>query len=372
VGLELPQLAPAIYASLAKELPPFSPPSNPLDLTAQALIDPGLYGRVLDLIARDAAFGSIVLVVGLPSADSADRKMPPIIDALGKFDGKQPVLFAMLGEDCPIPMTHVDRVRATGTPFFRSPERAFRALAALKSMAPTPAAIPVAARSAAKPLTAGVVPEYRAKELLADRGLKMPPGRLVTSLEEALPVAEELGFPLALKAQSSALPHKSEAGAVALDIRDGASLRAAWATMRDRLARERPEVSLDGMLLERMSEAGIEIIVGARNEGVWGPVILVGLGGILTEVLQDVVIVPAGVPREDIARALRSLKGAKLFEGYRGSPPADLDAAIAVVEALSAVLLEHPEIVEADLNPVRLHARGKGATVLDALFVVKG
>jgi acyl-CoA synthetase (NDP forming) len=197
----------------------------------------------------------------------------------------------------------------------------------------------------------------------------MPPGRLVGSLDEALQAAQELGFPLALKAQSSQLPHKSEAGAVALDIRDGASLRSAWDTMKHRLA-ERSGLSLDGMLLERMSEAGIEIIIGARNEGGWGPVIMVGLGGILTELLQDVVFIPAGAGRAQIERALRSLKGAKLFDGYRGSPPADVDAAITVVEILSALLLEHPEIVEADLNPVRIHARGQGATVLDALFVV--
>jgi acyl-CoA synthetase (NDP forming) len=140
--------------------------------------------------------------------------------------------------------------------------------------------------------------------------------------------------------------------------------------MQARLAAERPEVSLDGMLLERMSDAGIEIIIGARNEGGWGPVILVGLGGILTELLQDVVLIPAGVSRVEIERALRSLKGARLFDGYRGSPPADLEAAVNVVETLSGLLLEHPEIVEADLNPVRIHARGSGATVLDALFVV--
>ena len=281
----------------------------------------------------------------------------------------------MLGEDCPIPMAHVDRIRDTGTPFFRSPERAFRALAALKRLArqsdvTQAAAIASAARSVAAPLEPGMVPEYRAKQLLARRGLKMPPGRLVVSLEEALTAADELGFPLALKAQSSHLPHKSEVGAVALDIRDGASLRSAWSTMQGRLAAERSGVSLDGMLLERMSEAGIEIIIGARNEGGWGPVILVGLGGILTELLQDVVFIPAGVGRAEIERALRSLKGARLFDGYRGSPPADVDAAITVVETLSALLLEHPEIVEADLNPVRIHARGQGATVLDALFVV--
>ena len=233
-----------------------------------------------------------------------------------------------------------------------------------------PAAIAPAARSVATPLEPGIHPEYRAKQLLARWGLKVPPSRLVVSLEDALTAADELGFPLALKAQSSRLPHKSEVGAVALDICDGASLQSAWATMRDRLAAERPGVSVDGMLLERMGEAGIEIIIGSRNEGGWGPVILVGLGGILTELLQDVVFIPAGVRRSDIARALRSLKGAKLFDGYRGSPPADVDATITVIETLGALLLQHPEIVEADLNPVRIHARGLGATVLDALFVV--
>jgi acetate---CoA ligase (ADP-forming) len=302
IGLELPRLSATTHGALVGELPVFSPPSNPLDLTAQALIDPGLYRRVLDLIARDSAFGSVVMVVSLPSADSAGRKLPPIIEALGSFAGNQAVVFAMLGEDCPIPAAYVDRIRDTGTPFFRSPERAFRALAALKGLARIPVAIPAAARSFASALEPGVLPEYRAKQLLARLGLKLPPGRLVVSLEEALTAAAELGFPLALKAQSGSLPHKSEAGAVALDIRDGASLRAAWSTMQNRLAAERPGVSLDGMLLERMSEAGIEIIIGARNEDGWGPVILVGLGGILTELLQDVVLIPAGGVQKSNAR----------------------------------------------------------------------
>jgi acyl-CoA synthetase (NDP forming) len=379
VGLDLPSLSTPTHDALVGQLPVFSPPSNPLDLTAQAMSDTGLYRRVLELIARDSAFGSVVITISLPSAESADRKLPLIIDALHSLDGSQGVVFAMLGEDCPIPLAYVDKIRDTGTPFFRSPERAFRALAAVKRLARAfdemrgdvlPTGASSAARSVEPPLDPGMVPEYRAKQLLARRGLKMPPGRFVVSLEEALTAADQLGFPLALKAQSSQLPHKSEAGAVALDIRDGASLRSAWSTMTNRLAAERADVSLDGMLLERMSETGIEIIIGARNEGGWGPVIMVGLGGILTELLQDVVFIPAGLGRAQIERALRSLKGAKLFDGYRGSPPADVDTAITVVEILGTLLLQHPEIVEADLNPVRIHARGQGATVLDALFVV--
>ncbi|HEY6924073.1 MAG TPA: CoA-binding protein, partial [Steroidobacteraceae bacterium] len=173
VGLELPRLSAVTQRALAGELPPFSPPSNPLDLTAQALIDPDLYRRVLDVIARDPAFGSVVVTISLPSADSADRKLPPIIDALGSRDGEQAVLFAMLGEDCPIPSAYVDRIRATGTPFFRSPERAFRALAALKKLARVPPPIAPVAADVAAPLQPGILPEYRAKRLLARCGLKV-------------------------------------------------------------------------------------------------------------------------------------------------------------------------------------------------------
>ncbi len=109
----------------------------------------------------------MAVVIGLPSAQSADRKLPPIIDALGAFAGNQAgskaIVFSMLGEDCPIPLTHVENIRATGTPFFRSPERAFQALAALKGLSQSPVAIAPAARTAATPLESGTVPEYRAK-----------------------------------------------------------------------------------------------------------------------------------------------------------------------------------------------------------------
>jgi acetate---CoA ligase (ADP-forming) len=370
VGLELPKLSAASQAALAPQLPAFSPPSNPFDLTAQALIDPDLYKKVLDQISADTSFGSVVLTIGLPSGGSADRKLPPIIATLEQLDGRQAVLFAMLGEDCPIPQAYVDRIRAAGVPFFRSPERAFRALAALKGMR-NPTAIKPPAGGIGARLEPGVVPEYRAKEMLAASGVKMPRSRMARSIEEGLKAAKELGFPLALKAQSSRLPHKSEAGAVALNLADNAALQAAWSTMLNRLKSENPDILLDGMLLERMSEPGLELIVGARNEGGWGPVVLVGLGGVLTEVLQDAVIIPAGAGRADIERALRSLKGARLLDGYRGSPAADVEALVDVVDCLSGFLLQHPEVTEADLNPVRVHAKGQGATVLDALFVVR-
>src|SRR5690606_3488335 len=109
-GLALPPLSPPTYEALASQLPVFSPPSNPLDLTAQAMRDTGMYRRVLELIAQDSAFGSVVITISLPSAESANRKMPLIIDALNSLDGNQGSVFAMLGEDCPIPVTYVEQM----------------------------------------------------------------------------------------------------------------------------------------------------------------------------------------------------------------------------------------------------------------------
>ncbi len=370
-GLDLPQLPQPIFAALRDELPPFSPPSNPLDLTAQALVDPSLYFRVIEAVAEDPAYGSIVIAITLPSAEAADRKLPPIIDALRDLAGRKPVVFAMLGEDCPIPEHHVDAIRATGTPFFRSPERAFRALAQL-TRGNAAGIVPPAERGGkdAPALPAGTMPEYQAKPFLAEFGLPFAKGGLATSVEEAVSIAEQIGWPVALKAQAADLPHKSDAGGVALDLRDAEALRGAWDKMQSRLAEAAPGLTLDGVLVETMAAPGVELIVGARNDGEWGPVILVGMGGVFTEILGDAALIPAQASRDAMKRALESLAGAALLGPYRGASAADVEAGLDIIEGLARAVLHHPEIAEVDLNPVVLHEEGEGASVIDALIVV--
>lgn len=372
VSLDLPVLPDVIFDVLKGELPPFTPPSNPLDLTAQALVDPSLYFGVISAVADDPAYGSIVIAITLPSAESADRKMPPIIDALRELNGRKPVVFAMLGEDCQIPERHVTDVRATGTPFFRSPERAFRALAQL-TKPNNVETLPLleVSETQVKKLPSGMIPEYRAKPLLAKFGIHFAEGALATSADEAAAIAGRIGWPVVLKAQAAELPHKSDAGGVAIGIADEAALRGAWDKVQAAVAAARPDLVLDGILVEPMAESGLELIVGARNDGEWGPVILVGMGGVMAEVLRDAVLIPASASRAAIARALHSLAAAPLFDGYRGSKPVDLEAAMDVIEALAHMVQSHPEIAEVDLNPVVLHPTGEGASVLDALIVVR-
>ena len=183
--------------------------------------------------------------------------------------------------------------------------------------------------------------------------------------------AARLGFPVVLKAQSAALSHKSDAGGVVLNLADADALSAGWGRLHADLARNAPGLALDGVLVERMAARGTELIVGARNDPEWGPVVLVGLGGIWAEALRDVRLLSPNLSGEAIAAELGKLKGAALLRGVRGSPALDVSAAADIVRRVGALVLAMPEIEEIDVNPVVLYPDGQGALALDALIVTR-
>lgn len=193
----------------------------------------------------------------------------------------------------------------------------------------------------------------------------------MSDLTTGLQVAAEVGYPIALKAQSTSLAHKSDVGGVVLNICDEEAFRQGWAELQRAI--ERAGVGdIDGVLVERMAPRGVELIIGARNDPAWGPVLVVGLGGILAEAVADVRVLPAHADLDTVVRELRSLRGSAVLNGFRGAPPADVPAAAAVACRLGGFVAEHPEIVEVDLNPVVVFEEGQGALVLDALIVTTG
>jgi acetate---CoA ligase (ADP-forming) len=198
----------------------------------------------------------------------------------------------------------------------------------------------------------------------------MPDGALARTADEAAALAERIGYPVVLKAQAAALTHKTEAGAVALNLIDETALRAAWDTTMDNVRRAAPDVTLDGAIIEKMSPRGIELMVGAKRDPGWGTVLLIGLGGIWVEALGDVQLLPGGADKAQIMEAMGKLRAAKLLAGVRGAPPADVEAAAQVVLAIGRLMQSVPAITEIDINPLMVHAKGKGATALDALIVV--
>ena len=132
-----------------------------------------------------------------------------------------------------------------------------------------------------------------------------------------------------------------------------------------------PHVALDGILVEKMSPKGVELMIGAKRDQAWGAVLLVGLGGIWVEALGDVELLPVDAEKEQIMEALNKLRASKLLTGFRGAPPADIDAVAQAVLALGRLMQTTPDIVEIDVNPLMVHAKGEGATALDALIVAE-
>lgn len=372
LGVDLPQPDGNAAAALNAIAPGLIVASNPLDLTAQGLVEPGLYQRALDNLMAHPDCGSLLMTIILSNPQMAARKMPPVIEALRRWSGVRTVIFAMLGEDTPIPAEIIKEVRASGVPFFRSPERALRAIARFTNWANAldSAETPPPSRPAER-LPSGMTPEYAAKNILEVAGLPMPRRRLVTDVEAAMVAAQEIGFPVALKVQSAGLPHKTDVGGVILSLADDVTLRAGWERLHANLAVSAAGVPIDGILVEAMSKPGLELILGARSDPDWGPVLAIGLGGVFTEILKDVRLLPVDMTIAEIKRALRSLKGAALLEAFRGKPARDVDAIAATIAKLAAFMRAHPEISEIDINPLVAFSEGEGVLALDALISCK-
>ena len=371
IGLPLAALHDDNSPALRAALPPFVPVSNPLDITAQGLSQPAIYTEVLGALLGDARVGAVVAGIIQSDPVTAQIKVPAILAAVDVAPVTKPMVFAGLDEGADMPAAHIAALRARGVPWFPSSERAFRALAALgranaapAGTGPAPIAVPGLADEA------GVVPEYRAKALLAPLGLPFPPGRFAASAEAAVEAAVAIGFPVAMKAQAAALSHKSDAGGVALRLADAQAVSAAWGKMHASVAAYDAAIALDGVLIEKMGGArGVEMIVGGRNDPEWGPVVLAGFGGVTAEILADVALFTPEMPEHAIVDRLLALKQAPLLAGWRGAPACDVAALAALIRKLGAILLTEPRIAEIDLNPVILSP--EGLVALDALMLLR-
>jgi len=370
--LDLPEPLGITRSSLGALAPDLILPTNPLDVTAQSLVDPDLYRKAMKPFLDDERYGSLMLAVVLSSPTHSERKMAPIISALRDFGPPKPVVFAMMGEDSEVSPEIVANLRKLGVPFFRSPERALRALARLATLRePSPAPSSPSAVLFGERLPSGAIPECVAKRLLKEAGIPVPRAQLVTNLQGARRVAARIGYPVVLKAQSPGLSHKSDVGGVVLGIADDAALSEAWCKLNADVARSRPGLQLDGVLVETMVRLGVELIVGLRNDPDWGPILVIGLGGVWAEALRDVRVLPANLGSAAIVSELSKLKAASLLAGFRGSPALDVGAVAKIVSQLGQFAGAHPEIAEMDINPLVVYPERQGAVVVDALIITR-
>jgi acyl-CoA synthetase (NDP forming) len=371
LGVPLARLQKATLASLAQALPSFVTPDNPLDITTAGMQSPALFGESARLVLSDENVGSLVIALMGGLGDAQVAKAHSILPVLEKFD--KPVAFVIMGDEAPLDPRFVRQVKDSHVPFFRSPDRALRAMAHLhaRSNALRRSSERAGASDAGRDarLPAGPLAEYKGKLLLKSMGIAVPTGSLARSADQAVDIANGLGYPVVLKAQADKLMHKSDVGGVAVGIASDAELREAWARMQASVLAATGGLVLDGILVESMSSRGVELLLGAKRDAQWGLVLMIGLGGVWVEALNDVLLLPADLTPAQIAEELRRLKGAALLDGLRGQPPVDTEAVCRAASALAQWLMAHPEVIEVDINPLIALPKGQGVMALDAVFV---
>jgi acetyltransferase len=207
--------------------------------------------------------------------------------------------------------------------------------------------------------------------LLKCYGFNVLPNRLAKDADKAAALAKEMGFPVVLKIVSAQILHKTDAGGVVLNLDNQEEVKKAFKSIITRAGEFDPAAEIEGVLVQKMAPAGREVILGLNRYPVFGPLLMVGIGGIFVEVFQDVVFRLAPIGRNEARRMVRQIKGYRLFQEFRGRPLADVEAIEKSLVSLSNMATNHPEIMELDINPLLVHERGQGATAADCRIILK-
>lgn len=371
-GFDLPAPGEATSAALREQLPAFGTVSNPLDYHTQMWGDAKAQARVIETMLGDGYDGATLVInfpiVADPDATPAYADWRAAVEAaLIARPGTTPLSVTFsLPEG--VPDEERERLAAAGIAPLQGFDDAFLALGAARDgmISLTRPAAPALAPAVPLPPGARTRDEWASKRWLAGLGVPVPEGHCVDP-DSAGAIARELGFPVALKAVSEALPHKTEAGAVALGLETAAAVEEAAKTM---VAHLRGTVAVDRLLVERMAPKPVaELIVGIKSDAVFGPVLAIGAGGVLAELLGDVTTLLLPADETAIAEAIASLRVARLLAGFRGGPAGDTEAAVRAIAAIGRASVAMPVLVELDVNPLFVLERGKGVVAVDAVMV---
>ncbi|MFJ4455309.1 acetate--CoA ligase family protein [Pseudomonas sp. NPDC089392] len=373
--LHLPKLAQGQVAALAEVLPAYANLVNPLDFTTAIWGDEAALQRMLDSTLNGAA-DAAMLVLDYPAAFTGERKECDLLlalfcDALERH-GKIGFVTSAFPEL--LPACARERLHARGIAALQGVEDGLAAWGRIVAYQRNRQRLLEQGEAARVPLCPQaltgedrLLDEWQSKQALRAFGLPVPAGLLSTP-ERAVADAARVGYPLVLKAVSAQLPHKTEAGAVALNLRDAAALEAALVQIRQRIAAYAPQVPFDQVLLEPMAEPPLaELIVGIKREHDFALALVIGTGGVLVELLKDSVSLLLPTTESAIRAALLSLRSASLLQGFRGRPVADLDALVTAIRSVADYACENAgQLLELDVNPLMVGAHG--TTAVDALI----
>ncbi len=380
-GIELPEFSPETAQGLQQILPAFSTVHNPLDVTGYIVIDRTLQQRSLEVVLQDPGLDFVVCITDPPRIEPAPSLLEPLLEYYESFGttvrhAQRPIVVMSntFVDLTPFGRTLADRA---GVHFAGGIEHGMKALGkavwwyetAEKALARIHQQEPIPAITLAHP-PVGSWSEYQAREFLQAHGVPVAPGTLATNEEEAVAAAQNFGFPVVMKIQSSQILHKSDMGGVLLNLTSPDEVRQGFRTIMGKAEGLALTSVVDGILVSPMRPAGIELLVGVIQDPLWGQVLAVGLGGIWVEVFKDTSVRVLPVQRDEIKEMLLELQGAALFRGTRGQPPVNMEMlveSIFRVAQISQGLKDQLESLE--INPFLIYNTHLEA--LDALMTWK-
>ncbi|MDB5969939.1 MAG: CoA-binding protein [Hydrocarboniphaga sp.] len=369
-GVPIPELQKETLARLRAALPEFATPSNPLDVTGGAMLKPELLETALGEIARDPGVGIVVHLFDAPAKIEnvgIGRVFLKHIGAGFAAGGKPAV---MLSHNY-MPVSGDARTLAEEAGIIYSGAGLSHGIAAIGHLiawSRVQRAAPRAYAQASPKVVLRPVGERAVLGHLATSGVPVIPGPITRSADEAVAEAAKHAGAVVLKIASADIPHKTEAGGVALNIRGADAVGAAWVQMMDRVRAAKPGAHIDGIIVSPMRSEGVELFVGTMRDPQWGPVIAVGLGGVFVEALKDTSLRVLPIDESDVLEMFTELRGSALLDGFRGSPAVDRQATAAAVVAIgNAALALGEELVSLEVNP--LLVAGSRVEALDGLTI---
>ena len=363
-GLPLTRLSDATRDTMAP-LAGFARVMNPFDIGAAG---PATIEQNLDALASDPGTGSLLFYL-TPTPTQLWRLA--LADGVAAVAARHPDLPVLVVSPAPVSAEEATTYAAAGVPVVRSLLDATEALAAVvDAVHPGHRHGATGSEPGQTPVAEGhALSEPASKAFLAERGLPTPPEVVVSNIDEARKVAIDIGYPLVLKAAGAGLTHKTENRLVALDVQDEASLDRHVDDL-DRRGRLLDPDGFEGVVVSRFVGAGVEVVIGVDVDPDFGPMVLFGAGGVLTELMDDVSVAPAPLDHDRARALVGATRVARLLDGHRGAEPADVDALVDLLVRLSEVAADEGHaLTGVDLNPVRVLPAGQGVAILDALVV---
>lgn len=370
-GLQVPELSQAVQGRILPLIPPHASALNPVDTTAQGSGTGPVSMKIMEMLEDS---GDVDMIVSIISA-ARETAVSLIPEGLAGITGRGAV--PLMAWTYTLASKFAKQTAAQGGTVLTTDIRHL-ALGLSKlaeradwlALPPEDAGAPGATLT--RPAGPSVLTEGAAKRWLADYGLGGDGDVLADSPDAAEAAAQGMGYPVVLKVQSPDILHKTEVGGVRVGLPDAAAVRAAYGEIVSNAAVHAPGARIDGVLVQKMAPKGIELVVGVVNDATFGPIVMLGAGGVAVELYGDVVHYPAPFGPATAERLLRGLKSAPLLTGFRGSAPLDLGPVADLISRIShAAVAAGPALAEMEFNPVILHSDGSGVSVADAVVIFK-